>query len=55
MQLMSDDNEDNDEDVEEDGLLDGGGSDLPSSSAVDSDDSDESGELLCSHSCCVQI
>lgn len=53
MQLVSDEDEDNDE--HEDKLLDGVYSDLPSSSAADSDDSDESGVLLCSHSCCVQI
>lgn len=48
MQLMSDEDEDSDEDDEgEDGLLDGNDSDLPSSSAADSNDGDESGELLC--------
>lgn len=45
MQLMSD--EEGDSDGEQDGLLDGSGSDLPSSSAAESDDDDDSGELLC--------
>ena len=52
MQLMSDEDEDHDED---DGEEDGNDSDLPSSSAADSDDSDEFGELLCCHICYVQI
>lgn len=52
MQLMSDEEENSDgEDPQQDGLLDGDGSDLPSSSAAESDDEDDSGELLCFHSC----
>lgn len=56
MQLMTDEYADSDEDDERDnGLPDEDDSDLPSSSAADSDDSDESREILCLHSCCVQI
>ena len=55
-QLLSDeDDESDDGDEAEDELLDGNDSDLPSSSVADSDDSDGSGELLCSHICCVQL
>ena len=56
MQLMTDEDEDSDEDDErENGLPDEDDSDLPSSSAADSDDRNESRELLCPHSCRVQI
>lgn len=53
MQLMSDD--DDDEEEEQDGMLNGDGSDLPSSSAADSDESNESGELAVPSQLCCRL